>query len=92
MVLFETTEIFIKDKDRKQEVSDKQIVNSSIISDFSNDHIQFNRPPYNTTNNFESVIEKLNRKAKILLEDARSQKIHIAVGVITGNRRLEPFG
>lgn len=35
---------------------------------------------------FESVIEKLNRKAKTLLEDTTDHKIHIAVGVITGNR------
>jgi hypothetical protein len=34
---------------------------------------------------FESVIEKLNRRAKILLVD-QERKIHIAVGVITGNK------
>ncbi len=35
---------------------------------------------------FGSVIEKLNRRAKILLEDVHSQKMHIAVGVISGNK------
>lgn len=35
---------------------------------------------------FESVIEKLNRRAKILLENSSEQKIHIAVGVISGNK------
>lgn len=34
---------------------------------------------------FESVIEKLNRRAKILLEE-EGRKIHIAVGVILGNK------
>ncbi|HRH23277.1 MAG TPA: hypothetical protein PK295_01450 [Candidatus Magasanikbacteria bacterium] len=34
---------------------------------------------------FESVIEKLNRRAKALLED-EERKIHIAVGVILGNK------
>ncbi len=35
---------------------------------------------------FESVIEKLNRKTKILLNDASGRKIHMAVGMIQGNR------
>ncbi len=35
---------------------------------------------------FESVIEKLNRKTKILLNDESGRKIHMAVGVIRANR------
>lgn len=38
------------------------------------------------TRHFESVIEKLNRKAKTLLSNERAYKIHMAVGVIRNNR------
>lgn len=38
------------------------------------------------TKHFESVVEKLNRKAKVLLEREDERKIHIAVGTIRDNK------